>query len=75
MEEEINYRYLRKIQQSEKNSPKLSKLDKNFYNDVSKYLKNLENRNKKNDSLQKQKIIHEEIKNTKKIIENIYELR
>lgn len=75
MENEINYRYLRKIQQNEKNSPKLSALDFDFYQSVINYIKDLEKRYKNDNSEQKQKILNEEIINTKKIIENIYEMR
>jgi len=75
MEEEINYRYLRKIQQSEKNSPKISELSSDFYKQLTDYIKTLEDNSKRENTEQKQKIINEEIKNTKKIIENIYEHR
>lgn len=72
--DEINYRNLRKIQQKEKNSPTLTKLYSNFYNELSTYLNNLDERLKKED-MQKQMLLKEEIQNTKKIALNIYEQR
>jgi len=74
-EDEINYRVLRKIQKQEQNSPKLSNLKYSFYKDVSEYLKSLEDRLKEETSTQKQKILEEEINNTKKIFLSIYEQR
>jgi len=73
--EELSYKNLRKIQQVEKNSPQLTKIESNFYHDLSEYIKNLENRFKKEDSSQKKTLLEDEIKNTKKIAINIYELR
>jgi len=74
-EEEINYITLRKIQQMEKNSPKLSDLQNNFYENVSKYIKNLEERLEGEEKSQKGKILQEEILNSKKIFLNIHEQR
>lgn len=73
--EEVSYKTLRKIQQVEKDSPLLTKVDSSFYHDISDYIKNLENRLKKEDSSQKKTLLEDEIKNTKKIVTNIYELR
>lgn len=74
-EDEINYRTLRQIQQTEKNSPLLSDLKTNFYVDLSKYLEELTNRFKNESSSQKQTLLKDEIQNTQKIAINIYELR
>jgi len=74
-EDEISYRVLRKIQKQEQNSPKLSELKHLFYKDVSEYLNSLKDRLKEETSTQKQKILEEEIKNTKKIFLSIYEQR
>ena len=75
MEEEINYKTLRKIQETEKNSPILTKIYPNFYEDLSKYVTNLEKRIEKEDSPQKKLLLKEEIENTKKIVLHIYEKR
>jgi DNA replication initiation complex subunit (GINS family) len=75
MEKEINYRYLRKIQQMEKNSPVLTELKPDFYDVLSKYLESLNNRLKNETSSQKQILLKEEITNIKKIALNIYEQR
>jgi len=74
-EDEINYITLRKIQQMEKNSPVLTELKSDFYNDLSEYLENLNNRLKNESSSQKQILLKDEIQNTKKIAINIYEQR
>jgi DNA replication factor GINS len=73
--DEINYKTLRKIQQTEKNSPMLTKIDSDFYNTLSRYLKYLDSRLEKESSSQKQKLLKDEIQNTKKIVTNIYEQR
>jgi len=72
---EINYKTLRKIQQMEKNSPMLTKIDSDFYTALSRYLKYLDNRLEKESSSQKQKLLKDEIQSTKKIVTNIYEQR
>ena len=74
-EDRINYRTLRKIQQMEKNSPVLTELKPDFYNALSEYLENLNNRLERETSSQKQILLKDEIQNTKKIATNIYEQR
>ncbi len=74
-EDEINYRTLRKIQQTEKNSPILTEIKSDFYLDLSEYLENLKTRLQDETSSQKQTLLKEEILNTQKIAENIYEQR
>ena len=75
MEEEINYRTLRKIQEMEKNSPVLTELKSDFYNAISEYIENLKNRFESETSSHKKALLNEEIQNTKKIAFNIYEQR
>jgi DNA replication initiation complex subunit (GINS family) len=74
-EEEISYKTLRKIQEMEKNSPVLNVLKPNFYIELNKYLKNLENRCGSESSQQKQVLLKEELSNIEKIAINIYEQR
>jgi len=73
--DEISYKNLRRIQQLEKTSPLLSKINNNFYENLSEYLKNLNNRLERETSSQKQVLLKDEIQNTKKIATNIYEQR
>lgn len=73
--EDINYKTLRRIQELEKSSPLLTKIDTNFYHKLSAYLKNLEKIVEKEENPQKIKLFNDEIQNTKKIAFNIYELR
>lgn len=74
-EEEINYKVLRKIQQMEKITPTLTKIDSDFYDASSNYLKYLNERLEKEKSYQKQILLKDEIHNTNKIMNNIYEQR
>ena len=74
-DDEINYRALRKIQQMEKNSPILTDLRPDFYDNFSKYLENLNNRLESESSSQKQMLLKDEMQNTKKIATSIYEQR
>ena len=75
VEDEINYRILRKIQEMEKNSPVLIEIENSFYVELKKYLENLDNRLKDESSSQKQTLLREEISNIQKITKNIYEQR
>lgn len=72
---DINYKALRRIQQLEKNSPLLTKIDTLFYSRLSAYLKTLDTIAKKEENAQKSKFLQEEIQNTKKIATSIYEQR
>ena len=74
-DDEINYRALRKIQQMEKNSPILTDLRPDFYDNLSEYLENLNTILESESSSQKQMLLKDEIQNTKKIATSIYEQR
>ncbi len=73
--EEINYRSLRKIQQTEKASPKLSEVRSNLYSEIQDYIKDLKKREEKEETNQKKKLLSEEIENTQRIFLDIYEKR
>lgn len=73
--DEINYKTLRRIQEMEKKSPSLTRIEPNFYNDLSKYLENLDDRLGKESSPQKQMLLKVEIRDTNKIVTSIYEMR
>ncbi len=73
--DEINYKTLRKIQQMERKSPMLTKIDYHFYSDLSEYINALNSRLEKESKSQKQMLLKNEIQNTNKIIRNIYEHR
>jgi DNA replication initiation complex subunit (GINS family) len=72
---DINYKTLRRIQELEKKSPLLSKIDPLFYKKLSEYLKSLSGRVEKEKDQKKAKLFHEEIHNTEKIAHRIYEQR
>lgn len=73
--DEINYKTLRKIQQMERKSPMLTKIDYHFYSDLSEYINALNSRLEKESKSQKQMLLKNEIQNTNKIIRSIYEHR
>jgi DNA replication initiation complex subunit (GINS family) len=75
MDDEINYKVLRKIQEMEKNSSVLNELKTGFYKDLGAYLNNLNKRIKSESSTQKQLLLKDEIESIKKIAKNIYEQR
>jgi len=72
---EINHKTLRRIQEIEKKSPNLTRIEPNFYNDLSQYLENLDDRLGKESSSQKQMLLKIEIRDTNKIVTSIYEMR
>jgi len=72
---EISYKTLRRIQQLEKTSPLLTKIDVSFYHKLSEYLKNLDSIIEQEENSQKIKLFNDEIQNTKKLAFGIYELR
>jgi len=73
--DEINYKTLRRIQEMEKKSPSLTRIDPNFYKDLSKYSENLNSRLGKESLPQKQMFLKVEIRDTNKIVTSIYEMR
>lgn len=73
--EEINYKTLRRIQQTERQSPTLTHIDPFFYKELSRYLQKLQTRLDQETIPQKQMLLHEELQNIKKIAQNIYEHR
>jgi DNA replication factor GINS len=73
--DEINYKTLRRIQQQEQTLPSLTKITNDFYQQLNNYTNNLENLVNKEDNAQKNKLYHEEIQNTKKLANSIYEQR
>ena len=74
-DDEINYKTLRKIQQSEAASPLLTKLDHSFYERLLSYSSDLAKLVKKEENPSKQKLISDEIQNITKIANGIYEQR
>lgn len=73
--EEINYKTLRKLQQGEQASSLLIKIPVDFYKDLSSYMKTLERSVENEKNPLKLKLFTDEVQNTKKIANSIYELR
>ena len=73
--EEISYKTLRRLQQAEQASSILTKINVNFYQDLSLYMKTLERSIENEKNPLKLKLFSDEIQNTKKIANSIYELR
>jgi len=73
--ESVDYKLLREIQQEEKSSPLLTKINDHLFEDASSYHALLLDRLKKEEKSSRQLIISEKIQNVEKIIRNIYEIR
>ena len=73
--EEINYKTLRRIQQDEQTLSLLTKITVSFYKDLSSYMKTIERSIEHEKNPLKLKLFGDEIQNTKKIANSIYELR
>jgi DNA replication factor GINS len=73
--EDITYKMLRRLQQSEQTSSALTKINSNFYQDLSSYVKNIERSVEQETNKLKVKLFSDEAENTRKIANSIYELR
>lgn len=73
--EPISYKTLRKLQQAEQTSSVLTRIGLNFYQDLSLYVKTLERSSENEKNPLKVKLFNDEIQNTRKIANSIYELR
>jgi len=73
--EEISYKTLRRIQQAEQTSSIPTKINVNFYQDLSSYIKTIEKSVENEKNPLKLKLFADETQNTKKIANSIYELR
>jgi len=73
--EEITYKTLRKLQQAEQASSVPTKIKVNFYQDLSLYIKTIEQSVESEKNSLKLKLFADEAQNTKKIANSIYELR
>ena len=74
-QEDISYKTLRRLQQDEQASSLLTKVGVNFYKELSSYIKTLEQSIEHEKNPLKLKLFGDEIQNTKKIANSIYELR
>ncbi len=73
--EDINYKTLRRIQQDEQTLALLTKITVSFYKDLSSYMKTIERSIEHEKNPLKLKLFGDEIQNTRKIANSIYELR
>ena len=73
--EEISYRFIRNVQETEKKSPSLSSINEKFYQSISQYIISLKDRLENESSDQKKLLLRDEIDNTEKIANSIYEFR
>jgi len=73
--EEINYKTLRRVQQGEQSSSVPTRINVNFYHDLSLYLKTIEQSVENEKNPLKLKLFTDEVQNSKKIANSIYELR
>ncbi len=75
MDYDLDYKFLRRIQHQEVNSPSFSELPEKFYSELTDFIKNLEINLEKEKNELKIKIFKDEIENIKKVANGIYELR
>jgi DNA replication initiation complex subunit (GINS family) len=73
--EDITYKTLRKLQQAEQTSGTFTKIDVDFYDRLSSYMRDLERSVEQEKNPLKLKLFTDEMVNTKKIANSIYELR
>jgi DNA replication initiation complex subunit (GINS family) len=73
--EEISYKTLRRLQQGEQTSSIPTKINVDFYPNLSSYIKTIEQSVKNEKNPLKLKLFADEVQNTKKIANSIYELR
>lgn len=73
--DDISYVTLRKIQQAEKTSSTLTKIDEHFYERLSRFIADLNERLSRESVTKKQMLLGEEIQNIEKIATSIYEQR
>lgn len=72
---ELSYKILRHIQQTEQQSPTLTKIQHDFYKQLKMYLQELQDIVTKEPDTKKQALYKDELNNTTKIGQHIYELR
>jgi DNA replication initiation complex subunit (GINS family) len=72
---DMNYKSLRKIQQAEQASATLTKIETDFYQTLSSFIRDLEHSVEQEKNPLKLKLFTDEMGNTKKIANSIYELR
>ena len=72
---ELSYKILRHIQQTEQQSPTLTRIQHDFYKQLKAYLQELQNIVSKEQDTKKQALYADELNNTSKIGQHIYELR
>lgn len=75
MENELTYRDIRILHQTERNKQHMNEIRPDFYIKAREYLKKLEDNLKNEKDEYKKKIIADEIKSAKQIIQDIYKLR
>jgi DNA replication initiation complex subunit (GINS family) len=73
--EELEYKTLRKIQQSEKQSPIITKINDNFYDEVINFINKLQKRAESESNPRKKMLLSEELNSNEKMMMNIYEQR
>ena len=74
-DEFYNYKTLRQIQQKESKSPTPTTIPNDFYIKLERFVKNLEENFDENANVLKAKLYKQELSNTKKLAQSIYDLR
>ena len=74
-DEEFGYIQLRKIQEAERKTPQLTKINDNFYKKGMNHLQELQNRLELETKSSRNMILQDQIQSVDKILKSIYELR
>ncbi len=74
-EDYYNYKTLRQLQQKEQKSPTPTTIPNDFYIKLERFVKNLEENFDENANVLKAKLYKQELSNTKKLAQSIYDLR
>ena len=75
MDDEISYRDLRVVHQTEKKSPSITEINPDFYKKAKEYVEKLEKTMSSEEDEHKRKLIEDELKSAKQILREIYEIR
>ena len=75
MDDEISYRDLRVVHQTEKKSPSITEINPDFYKKAKEYVEKLEKKMNSEEDEHKRKLIEDELRSAKQILKEIYEIR
>jgi len=75
LDDEISYRDLRVVHQTEKKSPSITEINPDFYKKAKEYVEKLEKKMNSEGDEHKRKLVEDELRSAKQILKEIYEIR